>query len=163
MIGRSVTFYYIESLILHQNNCKIYGKLFCPVQIRAKTQLRVNGLSFGIYFTSFFLVMFVVLLIVFVLLVLVAYLCGVAWLDTAPSVTVFGILMSFFCPSAIIVATTLSYCFHKTESAASILPGVMLFPGLIPYFTIVFVKCEYVISYSESYFVLNAAPRKKKL
>lgn len=86
--------------------------------------------------------MFVVLLLVFMLLVLVAYLCGVAWLDTIPAVTIFGILMSLFCPSAILVATTFSYCFHKTESAASILPGVLLFPGLIPYFTIVFVKCK---------------------
>lgn len=115
---------------------------FLMLQIRAKTQLRVNGLTFPIYFLSFFLVMFVVLLLVFILLVLVAYLCGVAWLDTIPAVTIFGILMSLFCPSAIIVATTFSYCFHKTESAASILPGVLLFPGLIPYFTIVFVKCK---------------------
>lgn len=113
-------------------------------EIRAKTQLRVNGLTFSIYFISFFLVMIVVLLLVFFLLILVAYLCGVAWLDTIPAVTVFGILMSLFCPSAILVATTLSYCFHKTESAASILPGVMLFPGLIPYFTIVFVKSHKV-------------------
>lgn len=113
-------------------------------EIRAKTQLRVNGLTFPIYFISFFLVMIVVLLLVFILLVLVAYLCGVAWLDTVPAVTVFGILMSLFCPSAILVATTFSYCFHKTESAASILPGVMLFPGLIPYFTIVFVKSHKV-------------------
>ncbi|XP_026281728.1 cholesterol transporter ABCA5 isoform X3 [Frankliniella occidentalis] len=113
-------------------------------EIRAKTQMRVNGLSFPIYFISFFIVMFVVLLIVFILLVLVAYLCGVAWLDTLPAVTIFGILMSLFCPCAIILATTLSYCFHKTESAASILPGVMLFPGIIPYFTIVFVKSHKV-------------------
>nr|CAH7743826.1 unnamed protein product [Callosobruchus chinensis] len=107
-------------------------------EIKAKNQLRVNGLSFGMYFTTYLLVLMAIMVLICAVLILIILLFKIPSLSGWPALTVLGTLVFFYCPSSILFSTCFSYMFDKTDSAQSILPNIATFVGCIPFFIVMF-------------------------
>ncbi|KZC11898.1 ATP-binding cassette sub-family A member 5 [Dufourea novaeangliae] len=102
-------------------------------EIKAKNQLRVNGLTFSMYFLTYFIVL--VSLITFICLCIlgIIFLFDVPSLQEIPALITLGGLLMLYCPASILFSTCLSYMFDKMDSAQSILPNIVTFFGLIPF------------------------------
>ncbi|XP_076233119.1 cholesterol transporter ABCA5 [Calliopsis andreniformis] len=102
-------------------------------EIKAKNQLRVNGLSFSMYFLTYFIVLVGLMTFICLCILGIIFLFDVPSLQEVPAlITLCGLLM-LYCPSSILFSTCLSYIFDKMDSAQSILPNVSTFLGLIPF------------------------------
>ncbi|EGI60698.1 ABC transporter A family member 4 [Acromyrmex echinatior] len=93
-------------------------------EIKAKNQLRVNGLSFSTYFFSYFIVL--VGLMIFICLCIL----GIIF------------LIMLYCPSSIVFSTCLSYIFDKVDSAQSMLPNIATFFGLLPFILVMILDMQ---------------------
>lgn len=109
---------------------------FCS-QIKAKNQLRVNGLSFFMYFTTYFMVLAVIMLLICFALLFIIFIFDIPSLRDWPALTTLGLLLLTYCPSSILFSTCLSYFFDKTESAQSILPNIATFVGCVPFVMVI--------------------------
>lgn len=106
-------------------------------QIKAKNQLRVNGLSFLMYFATYFLVLIGLMLLICAALLIIILLFDIPSLKDWPSLLTLGTLIFLYCPSSILFSTCVSYIFDKTDSAQSILPNIATFLGYIPFFLVI--------------------------
>ncbi|XP_029171757.1 ATP-binding cassette sub-family A member 5-like isoform X1 [Nylanderia fulva] len=102
-------------------------------EIKAKNQLRVNGLSFPLYFISYFIVLSGLMCFICLCILGIIFLFDVPSLQELPAVITLGTLLMLYCPSSILFSTCLSYIFDKMDSAQSILPNIATFFGLIPF------------------------------
>lgn len=107
------------------------------MQIKAKNQLRVNGLSFFMYFVTYFLVLIGLMLIICSALLIIILLFDIPSLKDWPSLLTLGTLIFLYCPSSILFSTCVSYIFDKNDSAQSILPNIASFLGYIPFFLVI--------------------------
>lgn len=105
---------------------------FCS-QIKSKNQLRVNGLSFFVYFLSYFIVLIGLMIIICLCILGIIFLFDVPSLQELPALITLGALIMLYCPASILFSTCLSYIFDKTDSAQSILPNIATFVGLVPF------------------------------
>lgn len=106
--------------------------------MKAKNQLRVNGLSFLMYFITYFIVLAVIMVLICLALLVIVLLFDIPSLRDWPALTTLGILVLMYCPSSVLFSTCLSYFFDKTDSAQSILPNIATFVGCIPFFLVIF-------------------------
>ncbi|KAI4488532.1 hypothetical protein M0802_011535 [Mischocyttarus mexicanus] len=106
-------------------------------EIKAKNQLRVNGLSFPMYFLSYFIVLVGLMIFICLCIVGIIFLFDVPSLQETPALITLGALLMLYCPSSIIFSTCWSYIFDKMDSAQSILPNIATFFGLIPFLLVV--------------------------
>lgn len=102
-------------------------------EIKAKNQLRVNGLSFTMYFITYFIVLVGLMSIICLCILGIIFLFDVPSLQEIPALLTLGSLLMLYCPSSILFSTCLSYIFDKMDSAQSILPNIATFFGLIPF------------------------------
>ncbi|GAB1868912.1 ABC transporter domain-containing protein [Camponotus japonicus] len=102
-------------------------------EIKAKNQLRVNGLSFPMYFLSYFIVLVGLMSFICLCILGIIFLFDVPSLQELPAIITLGTLLMLYCPSSILFSTCLSYIFDKMDSAQSILPNIATFFGLIPF------------------------------
>lgn len=102
-------------------------------EIKAKNQLRVNGLSFSMYFLSYFIVLLGLMIFICLCILGIIFLFDVPSLREIPAISTLGILIILYCPSSILFSTCLSYIFDKVDSAQSILPNIATFFGLLPF------------------------------
>ncbi|XP_036138839.1 ABC transporter A family member 1 [Monomorium pharaonis] len=107
-------------------------------EIKAKSQLRVNGLSFTLYFLSYFIVLAGLMAFICLCNLSIVFLFDVPSLREIPAIITLGILIMIYCPSSIIFSTCLSYIFDKMDSAQSILPNIATFFGFIPFMLVMF-------------------------
>ncbi|XP_015178211.1 PREDICTED: ABC transporter A family member 1-like isoform X2 [Polistes dominula] len=106
-------------------------------EIKAKNQLRVNGLSFPMYFLSYFIVLVGLMTFICLCIVGIIFLFDVPSLQEPPALITLGVLLMLYCPSSILFSTCWSYIFDKMDSAQSILPNIATFLGLIPFLLVV--------------------------
>ncbi|CAG9814922.1 unnamed protein product [Phaedon cochleariae] len=121
-------------------------------EIKAKNQLRVNGLSFSMYFVTYFIVLAAVMVFICVALVIIMLLFKTTSLTSWPALTTLGVLLFLYCPSSILFSTCVSYVFDKTDNAQSILPNIATLYGCIPF---VLVSISGVVSGGKTAFILH--------
>lgn len=126
-----------------ERNLIIYYIL--PFQIKGKNQLRVNGLSFFLYFISYFIVLAALMAFMCGILLLIVLLFKTPSLSSWPALTTIGVLIMFYCPSSILFSTCVSYIFDKAESAQSIMSNVATLLGWVP-FILVMILGKYVLT-----------------
>lgn len=105
-------------------------------EIKAKNQLRVNGLSFISYFSTYFLVLGGLMILICAGLLLVILVLDVPALRDWAALGTLATLLLLYCPSSILFSTCLSYIFDKTDSAQSILPNIT-FLGCVPFIVVI--------------------------
>lgn len=114
---------------------KIY--FFTFFQVKAKNQLRVNGLSFFMYFFTYFVVLAGLMIIICTALLVLILVFDLPSLREPPAFCTFAVLILIYCPASILFSTCVSYIFDKMDSAMSILPNIATFLGLIPFFLVI--------------------------
>ncbi|XP_022180938.1 ATP-binding cassette sub-family A member 5-like isoform X1 [Myzus persicae] len=102
-------------------------------EIKAKNQLRINGVTFMQYFSSYFILLISMLLGIFFILIILIALFHVEGLDTPFAIITMIILLIAYCPAAILATACVSYFFEKTDSVQSILPNVTSLIGGVPF------------------------------
>lgn len=102
-------------------------------QLKAKNLLRVNGLSFWIYYGSFFIVLTLAMFLIIGLHLIMIVLFDLAPFKQPVSMGILTFLLILYTPCAILFSTTLSYFFHSAETTQSVLLNSITFIGLIPY------------------------------
>ncbi|XP_011146554.1 ABC transporter A family member 1 isoform X4 [Harpegnathos saltator] len=108
-------------------------------EIKAKNQLRVNGLSFPMYFLSYFIVLVGLMTFICMCILGIIFIFDVPSLQEPPAIITLSTLLMLHCPSSILFSTCLSYMFDKMDSAQSILPNIATFFGLIPFLMVMFI------------------------
>ncbi|XP_049544231.1 cholesterol transporter ABCA5-like isoform X2 [Anopheles darlingi] len=128
-------------------------------EMKAKNQLRVNGLSSSLYLSAYFIVLSGLMLVICAALLGLVFLfdipsfrqvsCSprsnhqyyslfVPSLLQPPALITLGMLVFLYSPAGILCSTCFSYFFDRTDSAQSILPNILTFVGLIPFILVVF-------------------------
>ncbi|KAJ8921257.1 hypothetical protein NQ315_013729 [Exocentrus adspersus] len=107
-------------------------------EIKAKNQLRVNGLSFSMYFVTYFVVLAAIMILICAALLVIILIFEIPSLRDWPALITLGIMTLIYCPASILFSTCVSYIFDKTDSAQSILPNIATFVGCIPFFLVIF-------------------------
>ncbi|XP_050432298.1 phospholipid-transporting ATPase ABCA3-like [Adelges cooleyi] len=105
-------------------------------EIKAKNQLRINGVTFTEYFTSYFLLLTFMLLVIFFILLSLIGILRVEGLDTVPALYTLAILLLAYCPTAVLATACLSYCFDKTDSVQCVLPNITSLVGGVPFIVV---------------------------
>ncbi|XP_045030700.1 ABC-type organic anion transporter ABCA8 [Daphnia magna] len=106
-------------------------------EIHAKNLLRVNGLTFGQYYGSFFIVLGSMMVTTCILILLLIFAFHLQALITPVAISLLAILYILFCPAGILFATCCSYLFKTLESAQSIFPNVSTIIGFIPFLAVI--------------------------
>lgn len=107
-------------------------------EMKAKNQLRVNGLSSSLYFGAYFIVMSALMIIICAALLVMVVLFDIPSFRQPAALVTLGIIIALYSPSAILCSTCFSYLFDRTDSAQSILPNILTFIGLIPFILVGF-------------------------
>lgn len=100
---------------------------------RTRNQLRINGLSAGLYFGAFFILLGGLMLLVAASLLAMVHAFDVPAFRQPAALLTLGLLVALYCPAAILCATSCAYLFDRSDSAQSILPNVLTFVGVIPF------------------------------
>lgn len=90
--------------------------LLITLQIHAKNLLRVNGLTFGLYFGSFFIVLGSMMVTTCIMILLLIFAFQLQALITPVAIALLAILYIMYVPAAILFATCCSYIFDTMES-----------------------------------------------
>ncbi|XP_060533320.1 cholesterol transporter ABCA5-like [Cylas formicarius] len=106
-------------------------------EVKTKNQLRVNGLSFSMYFITYFVVLCAIMVLISAALIVIIIIFDIPSLKDWPALVTLGVLIFLYCPSSILCCTCISYIFDKTDSAQSILPNIASFVGSIPFFLVI--------------------------
>ncbi|XP_050501513.1 cholesterol transporter ABCA5-like isoform X2 [Diabrotica virgifera virgifera] len=127
-------------------------------EIKARNQLRVNGLPFTVYFTSFFLVQILLMATITILLIILIVVMKPPTFSNS-SITVLAIWVILYCPASVLFCSCVSYMFDKSESAQSVMPNVSTLLGLIPYISVMYAKesvatiLHYVFAFTDMMYV----------
>ncbi|KAG7303248.1 hypothetical protein JYU34_011715 [Plutella xylostella] len=109
------------------------GHFLIQGPIKAKNQLRVNGLSMTMYFLTYFTILIVIMIITSIGVLVLVNLNDIPSLTNGSALTMLSILLLLYSPSAILFNTCLSYIFDKMDSAQSIMPNITTWVGVIPF------------------------------
>lgn len=107
-------------------------------EMKAKNQLRVNGLTTKIYFIAYFIVMAGLMILICAALLVMIFVMDIPSFKQPPALFTLAILVVLYSPSAILCSTVFSYFFNRTDSALSFLPNILTFVGLIPFILVAF-------------------------
>ncbi|XP_055621731.1 cholesterol transporter ABCA5-like [Toxorhynchites rutilus septentrionalis] len=107
-------------------------------EMKAKNQLRVNGLSSALYLSAYFIVLSGLMLLICAALLGLVFLFDIPSFRQPPALVTLGLLVFLYSPAGILCSTCFSYFFDRTDSAQSILPNILTFVGLIPFILVVF-------------------------
>jgi ATP-binding cassette, subfamily A (ABC1), member 5 len=107
-------------------------------EMKAKNQLRVNGLATSLYFSAYFIVLTGLMLLICAALLGLVFLFDIPSFKQPPALITLGILIGIYTVPAILCSTCFSYMFDRTDSAQSILPNILTFVGLIPFILVAF-------------------------
>lgn len=112
----------------------------------------MNGLSFTMYFITYFVVLVGLMILISAALLLIILVFDIPSLRGWPALSTLGILLLLHCPASILFITCISYIFDKMDSALSILPNIATLFGMIPFF-IVFSLDMFGIGESADFFI----------
>lgn len=101
--------------------------------MKAKNQLRVNGLSFWTYYWTFFFVLVVAMLVLLSMHLLVISLFDLVPFRQPSAFAMLTFLLYLYTPSAVLFGTMLSYFFQTAETTQSVLLNLTTLIGLVPF------------------------------
>lgn len=107
-------------------------------EMKAKNQLRVNGLTTTLYFAAYFIVMAGLMSLICTALLIMIFAMDIPSFKQPAALAMLAILIILYSPSAILCSTVFSYFFNRTDSALSFLPNILTFVGLIPFCLVAF-------------------------
>jgi ATP-binding cassette, subfamily A (ABC1), member 5 len=107
-------------------------------EMKAKNQLRVNGLTTTLYFAAYFIVMAGLMILICAALLIMIFVMDIPSFKQPAALVMLAILIVLYSPSAILCSTVFSYFFNRTDSALSFLPNILTFVGLIPFCLVAF-------------------------
>lgn len=107
-------------------------------EMKAKNQLRVNGLTTSLYFIAYFIVMAGLMILICAALLAMIFIMDIPSFKQPAALITLAILVILYSPSAILCSTVFSYFFNRTDSALSFLPNILTFVGLIPFILVAF-------------------------
>lgn len=107
-------------------------------EMKAKNQLRVNGLTPTIYFMTYFILLNAIMFIICLILLVLIFIFQIPSFSQVSALLTLGLLIFLYTPSSILCSTCFSYFFDRTDSAQSILPNILTFIGLIPFILVIF-------------------------
>ncbi|XP_061382063.1 cholesterol transporter ABCA5-like isoform X3 [Danaus plexippus] len=102
-------------------------------EIKAKNQLRVNGLSMSMYFLTYFTILIFIMVVTSAGVLALVMVNDIPSLTNGSAITMLCFLLLLYSPSAILFNTCLSYIFDKMDSAQSIMPNITTWVGVIPF------------------------------
>ncbi|CAH2093422.1 unnamed protein product [Euphydryas editha] len=102
-------------------------------EIKAKNQLRVNGLSMSMYFLTYFTILIFIMMVTSAGVLVLVILNDIPSLTNGSAIIMLSGLLLLYSPSAILFNTCLSYIFDKMDSAQSIMPNITTWVGVIPF------------------------------
>jgi len=98
-----------------------------------KNLLRVNGLTFGLYFATFFTVLGTLMLMTVILIILLIFAFQLTSLTSSAAMGILVVLYLLYVPVSLSYATCASYLFKTMETSQTIFPNVSTLLGMIPY------------------------------
>ena len=102
-------------------------------QIKARYMLRLNGVGFHIYFSSYLLMMVALYMVTYIGLMIIVAAFGVPSLVIPPAFATLALLYFLYMPAAILFSAVMSYLFDKTETARQFYPNLVTTLGFITY------------------------------
>lgn len=111
----------------------MFIELVLDREIKARNLLRLNGVSFNLYFFSFFTMIFSICLIPYVILLIASQALQVSSLVITPAFINIVLLYLMYLISVMPYLGTVSYLFDKTETARTFLPNMVSTFGILTY------------------------------
>lgn len=126
-------------------------------EMKAKNQLRVNGLTTTLYFAAYFIVMAGLMILICAALLIMIFIMDIPSFKQPSALATLAILVVLYSPSAILCSTVFSYFFNRTDSALSFLPNILTFVGLIPFMLVAFLDMMGIgeLNYSFKHLTFN--------
>lgn len=118
--------------------CSLAVDMVYDREMKAKNQLRVNGLTTKIYFIAYFIVMAGLMILICAAILTMIFIMDIPSFKQPAALVTLAILVVLYSPSAILCSTVFSYFFNRTDSALSFLPNILTFVGLIPFVLVAF-------------------------
>lgn len=109
------------------------------LQIMARNMLRLNGVGFNLYFSSYFLLMGAMYMVTYIGLLIIIAAFNVSSLIILPAFGAIAVLYLLYMPSALLFSATLSYIFDKAETARQFYPNMATTIGFLSYMAVYFV------------------------
>ncbi|XP_067014846.1 cholesterol transporter ABCA5 [Anabrus simplex] len=134
-------------------SCTIVVDLVYDREIKAKNQLRVNGLSFSLYFVSYFIVLGVLMFLSFLGFLLAIFIMDVNTLNSVPTVITLTFLFFFYIMDSILFTACCTYIFDKMETAQAFVTNILSAAGIISYGLVILIL--YVHESASSAFYLH--------
>ncbi|MCL4125298.1 UNVERIFIED_CONTAM: hypothetical protein GTU68_066750, partial [Idotea baltica] len=106
-------------------------------EINGRNLLRLNGVGFNLYFSSFLLVMMLLYLFSYFSLLIIIQAFQVPALVVPPGFATLALLYLIYMPSALLFSGCCSYAFDKQETARQFYPSIVTTFGFICYTAIV--------------------------
>ncbi|XP_071532999.1 cholesterol transporter ABCA5-like [Panulirus ornatus] len=102
-------------------------------EIMARNMLRLNGVGFNLYFSSFILVIGAVYLVAYIGLLIIIAAFNVPSLTIQPAFGAIAVLYLLYMPSAILFSAVFCYIFDKAETARQFYPNLASTLGFMSY------------------------------
>lgn len=105
-------------------------------QWKAKSQLRVSGVTFHMYWGSTFVFSLILYLIPALVVLILAFAMQIPSLTTGGAIGVLILLFITFIPQCLLFSLICSFFFEKFETAQSVLPNIFIWAGMLPYMAV---------------------------
>ncbi|XP_041362811.1 ABC transporter A family member 1-like isoform X2 [Gigantopelta aegis] len=105
-------------------------------QIKARSQLRVSGITFMMYWVTLFLFHLAIYFIPAVISIIIVLAAQIPSFITAGAILTLVMLFLAYIPANLLLAYVFSYAFETFETCQAVLPNVFIFSGIIPYIAI---------------------------
>lgn len=102
-------------------------------EIKARYMLRLNGVGFHIYFSSYLIMMMGLYMVTYIGLLIIVAAFGVKSLIIPPAFAALALLYFLYIPDAILFSSVMSYMFDKSETARQFYPNTVTTLGFITY------------------------------
>lgn len=102
-------------------------------EIKARYMLRLNGVGFHIYFSSYLIMMIGLYMVSYIGLLIIVAAFGVKSLIIPQAFGALALLYFLYMPAAILFSAVMSYMFDKSETARQFYPNLVTTLGFITY------------------------------
>ncbi|XP_041378992.1 cholesterol transporter ABCA5-like isoform X2 [Gigantopelta aegis] len=105
-------------------------------QIKIRSQLRVSGVTFNMYWITSFLFHLCIYLIPAVICIIIVLAVQIPSFTTEGAMLILVLLFLAYIPANLLLAYVFSFAFKSFETCQAVLPNVFIFAGIIPYIAI---------------------------
>ncbi|KAL3876747.1 hypothetical protein ACJMK2_034544 [Sinanodonta woodiana] len=102
-------------------------------QVKARSQLRISGVPFAVYWGSFMMIDIIKFIIPAILAVIFIFTVQVPSLQPAGAVLTLILVCLMYIPSNLLLSYVFSFAFGNHETAMAVMPMFFVFAGFMPY------------------------------